>query len=85
MTDLIPPDPKQCQVMIRPAHGPFVLGPKPKYARCTNKPEWLAVEVVPDDKDGQCGSMSVCNSCAQVMMKDPTLRARVELRKLPGE
>lgn len=61
-TDLIPADRNRCQVEITPAHGAFVLGPRPKPEQCTNKPAFIATENNPG-QDGQRGSMSVCARC----------------------
>lgn len=81
MTKLTPPDYTQCQAEIRPAHGPFVLGPRPRYARCTAAPAFLAVEVVAG-ADGQHGSMSLCLDCSKVMLDDADLRKRVQLQPI---
>lgn len=79
--DIIPPDPEQCQCEITSGHGPFVLGPKPKPVRCANKPQWLVTEIRPGT-DGQYGSMCLCESCKDHMLKDRNLTARVLLTKL---
>lgn len=84
MSDLIPPDFSRCQCEIRPAHGPFRLGPKPKHERCSSPPSFLAVEVVPG-ADGQHGSMTLCLPCAQQMLEDADLRARVQLQPILKE
>ncbi len=81
MTKLTPPDMKQCQAEIRPAHGPFVLGPRPRFARCASAPVFLAVEIRPG-ADGMHGSMSLCLPCAKVMLEDADLRARVQLQPI---
>lgn len=61
---IAPTSTAQCQVEITPAHGPFVLGPPPKPARCTNKPVAILVEKTPGD-DGEKGRMSVCSHCLE--------------------
>lgn len=63
---LIPPDPKQCQAMIRsgcfPTATEFMkLGPG-REERCTEKPVVIATEKEPAE-DGQIGSMSLCPNC----------------------
>lgn len=78
---LIPPDYNRCQCEITPAHGPFRLGPRPRPERCENKPDFLAVEIVPG-KDGVHGSMTLCVGCAKVMLEDADLRARVQLQPI---
>lgn len=79
--DLIPPDFEQCQVLIRPAHGAFVLGPRPSYARCERAPVWLAVETKPG-ADGLHGSMTLCQQCAEKLLESAELRARVQLQPI---
>lgn len=81
MDDLIPPNYDHCQASITPAHGPFVLGPKPRPHQCNEPPAWLAVEVVAG-RDGRHGAMTLCNECAKVMMDDADLRARVQLQPI---
>ena len=63
---LIPPDRKQCQVMIR--NGSFMtFGPvTPK--RCTNKPAVIIAYENKPGADGQRGSMSLCKSCTEVFL-----------------
>lgn len=76
---LIPPDYDRCQCEIK--QGSFMtLGPR-RMERCANKPVWLAVELVAGE-DGQCGSMSLCNDCAKVMLDVPDLRKRVQLQPI---
>ena len=70
---MIPPDLKQCQAEV-PTGGPFQLGgpsgkPRNGYRiRCCNKPVSLATEKKPGD-DGQTGSMSLCLSCRDAMVR----------------
>lgn len=78
---LTPPDFERCQCEIRPAHGPFVLGPRPPYSRCERRPVWLAVETKPGE-DGLHGSMTLCQSCAEVMLESADLRARTQLQPI---
>lgn len=68
MADLIPPDPNQCQAEIMNSVEAFRLGGQRKTVRCKNKPTVIATETTPD-KDGVCGSMSLCNECCAVMIK----------------
>lgn len=80
-SNLIPPDYNRCQCEITEAHGPFVLGPKPRPARCHNEPVYIAVETIPG-RDGRCGAMSLCLSCAKVMLDDENLAKRVQLQPI---
>lgn len=73
MSELIPPDPKQCQAEV-PGNGPFTMGgeigdPRNGYrVRCKNKPTWIATEKKPG-ADGFTGSMSLCEACKAAMEK----------------
>lgn len=63
---LIPPDLTQCQRNHLSGCWPDAqhfmnIGPG-QLKRCENKPEFIIKEVKPN-KDGQCGSMSVCGPC----------------------
>ena len=79
---LIPPDFNQCQAFPNMSDWSFMtLGPNPKPVRCTRMPVWLAVEVIAG-KDGQCGSMSLCQACAEIMLDNSDLRKRVQLQPL---
>lgn len=84
MSVLTPPDYDRCQAEHRKAHSPFALGPPPRMKRCEAQPEFLAVEVVPGS-DGLHGSMTLCLACAEVMLKDAGLRARVQLQPIIRE
>jgi hypothetical protein len=80
--DLIPPDFNRCQACPNVArHSPFTLGPREKPVRCNATPIWLAVETKPG-KDGLHGSMSLCQSCAELMMESKALRERVQLQPI---
>jgi hypothetical protein len=79
---LEPPDYRQCQCLIRPAHSPLSFGPRPKYQRCDLTPAYLATEVVPGE-DGVCGVMTLCMECAIKMMENADLRKRVRLEPIP--
>ena len=68
MSKLIPPDPKQCQAEKPNGYTPFTLGGIPGYVRCTNEPTWIATEAK-QNEDGLVGSMSLCDDCKQVMIK----------------
>ena len=83
--DLIPPDFKQCQAYLNVARHTFMtLGPRPKPVRCSNAPVWLAVETKPG-KDGLHGSMTLCQSCAEIMMESRSMRDRVQLQPILSE
>jgi hypothetical protein len=76
---LIPPDHEQCQANPNVlTWTPFSLGPMPAPVRCTARPVWLASEVVPG-ADGLCGSMSLCDSCANLMLNFPDYQRRIQL------
>ena len=63
---LSPPDKKQCQAEIK--EGSFMtLGPRSWY-RCTNKPVVIVTEAKAGP-DGKKGSMSLCKSCRDMMIK----------------
>lgn len=80
--DLIPPDFKQCQAYPNVAqHNAFTLGPRPDPIRCTNHPDWLAVETTPG-QDGLHGSMTVCQKCCELMMESKQMRDRIQLQPL---
>lgn len=80
--DLIPPDFNQCQAYPNVAkHSPFHLGPMPKPVRCEAAPVWLAVEIKPG-KDGLHGSMTLCQSCADLMLESKAMRERVQLQPI---
>lgn len=79
MSALVPPDLKRCQAEHKT--GSFMtLGPR-TWVRCDAVPVFLAVELVAA-KDGQRGAMSLCLACAEVMLKDADLRARVQLQPI---
>lgn len=83
--DLIPPDFKQCQAYPNVARHSFMtLGPMPTPKRCENAPVWLAVETKPG-KDGLHGSMSVCQSCCEIMMESKAMRECVQLQPIQGQ
>lgn len=80
--DLIPPDFEQCQAYPNVARHSFMtLGPRPEPVRCKNRPVWLAVETKPG-KDGLHGSMTVCQSCCELMMEFRSMRDRVQLQPI---
>lgn len=68
MTTLTPPDRKQCQADIPNGETAFTLGGGHKMVRCTNAATFIVTEVEPG-ADGQCGSMSVCDECKAVLIK----------------
>lgn len=62
---LIPPDLERCQATW--LGGSFMtLGPRPTI-RCPQAPIWIAKERKPG-KDGQCGSMALCDDCVKVLV-----------------
>jgi hypothetical protein len=71
--ELEPPDLKRCQ-SEKPSDGPFMMGgeigdPRNGYlVRCRQEPAVVATENQPGD-DGQVGSMSLCNDCKKVFLK----------------
>ncbi len=67
---LIPPDKKQCQAdKPNPNHSFMSFGIHPKYIRCENKPTVILYATVVTNADGQKGSMSLCNDCLKVFLK----------------
>jgi hypothetical protein len=69
--ELPPPDLNQCESVITPAYSFMTLG-RPSPRRCTNLPAYVAKENQ-TQRDGQRGSMSVCEDCAAELQ-----------RKMPG-
>lgn len=66
---LTPPDLTRCQAMIT-THRPFILGGNPrKTERCDNVPTVIVTENKPG-KDGSKGSMSLCESCLDVISEE---------------
>jgi hypothetical protein len=68
MTTLTPPDHKQCQAEIPNGQNAFTLGGGHRMVRCTNAATFIVTEVEPG-ADGLCGSMSVCDECKAVLIK----------------
>lgn len=82
MADLIPPDFNRCQAFPNVArHSPFTLGPMPKPVRCVSKPVWLAVETKAGE-DGLKGSMTLCQSCAELLLESRSMRERVQIQPI---
>lgn len=82
--DLIPPDFTQCQAYPNVAkHSFMTLGPRPEPKRCENAPVWLAVETKAG-KDGLHGSMTLCQSCAELMLESKAMRERVQIQPISG-
>lgn len=78
-SDLIPPDLSQCQAYPNVArHTAFNLGPGPIPERCENTPVCLAVEIEPG-KDGLKGSMTLCETCRDLMMEHRAMRNRIQI------
>lgn len=69
MSKLIPVDLERCQAEITLAHGPFVLGPRPKPHRCPNPAAYVIEELKASAEDGQKGSQSVCVDCVPALNK----------------
>ena len=65
---LTPPDLIRCQAEKPNGNSFMTLGGKPGWERCTAVSVWVATEIVPG-KDGKKGSMSLCEECRQVMLK----------------
>lgn len=61
MTNLIPPDYKQCQTLKPNGNTFMTFGGVPGHVRCTNKPVFIALE--PKRPGSERGSMSVCKAC----------------------
>lgn len=71
---LVPPDRNRCQAEITSYH-PFVMGGQVhRTERCTNKPV-LLVKEKEAGSDGLRGSMTLCQSCYAVFLKQPGLPA----------
>lgn len=68
MSDLIPPDYKQCQAEIPNGVNFMTLGGRPKMIRCKNKPAFIATENEPG-ADGKIGSMSLCTDCTDTLKR----------------
>ncbi len=68
MSSLIPPDMNRCQAEKPNGHTFMTLGGRPGRERCTDLPAWLATEKEPAP-DGQIGSMSLCDDCRAVFLK----------------
>lgn len=62
---LKPPDQKRCQADKPNGYTFMTLGGKPGLVRCPNKAKWIATE----NGTGQRGSMSLCNECREVLIK----------------
>lgn len=63
----IPPDTERCQV--ERLEGSFMtLGPR-RMVRCDRAPTVVVKEVQTDAKDGERGSMSMCDQCLDVFRK----------------
>src|SRR5271170_5522749 len=59
---LIPPDSMVCQAEKPNGYSFMTLGGVPGRRRCGNMPIFIVHETVAD-KDGVCGSMSLCQEC----------------------
>lgn len=65
---LTPPDPKQCQAEKPNGHSFMTLGGIPGHVRCSEKPAAIVYETK-EGADGLKGSMSLCDSCLNVALK----------------
>lgn len=65
---LTPPDLLRCQAEKPNGESFMTLGGGPKLERCRREPTVIATEIKPG-KDGQIGSMSLCDKCAAVLQK----------------
>lgn len=61
-TKLVPPDKKQCQAEKSNGVNFMTLGGRHEMVRCKNSPSAIITETKPG-KDGQLGSMSLCQAC----------------------
>ncbi len=67
MSKLTPPDLKRCQAEKPNGHSFMTLGGNlGGRERCDARPTVIATEIKPG-KDGQIGSMSLCDDCADVL------------------
>lgn len=65
---LTPPDLERCQADVPNGYTFMTLGGRPGLERCKNKPTVIVSETKPG-KDGQKGSMSLCDGCLAVLRK----------------
>jgi hypothetical protein len=65
---LIPADVLRCQAMVPTGHSFMTLGGRPGRERCRNTPTVIAIESEPG-VDGLRGSMSLCDDCRGVLVK----------------
>lgn len=68
MKELTPPDLHRCQAEKPNGASFMTLGGRPGLVRCSDKPSVIATENKPGP-DGQVGSMSLCQHCAEVFVK----------------
>ncbi len=66
--DQVPPDLECCQALKPNGHTFMTLGGTPGLVRCSNTPEFIAVESQPG-KDGIVGCMSLCRECSEVLKR----------------
>jgi len=65
---LKPPDLTQCQAEKPNGCTVMTLGGRPGLVRCQAAPGWIVTEKKPGE-DGQIGSMSLCDDCLEVFLK----------------
>ncbi len=68
MSALIPADHRQCQAEKPNGYNFMTLGGRPGLERCRNKPVVIAIENQPGP-DGLIGSMSLCEECKAVFLR----------------
>lgn len=68
MKELTPPDLHRCQAEVPNGASFMTCGGRPGRVRCSDKPVVIATENKPGS-DGQVGSMSLCQHCAEVFVK----------------
>ena len=66
--EVIAHDPDRCQADVPNGHSFMSLGGRPGRTRCSAQPAFLATEDEPGE-DGRRGSMSLCASCRDQMIK----------------
>jgi hypothetical protein len=65
---LEPPDRERCQAEQSNGRGPFTLGGGHRMIRCAAAPTVVVTEALPGS-DGLTGSMSLCDECLAVALK----------------
>lgn len=68
MKELTPPDLRRCQAEKPNGAGFMTCGGRPVLVRCSDKPSVIATENEPGP-DGRVGSMSLCQHCSEVFVR----------------